>query len=140
MEDNRRKLYNALSKDYDMGTFDQFCKDIQDEGKRKKLYDVTSKEYDYGSYDSFSKQLGISKGKPTTTQGASVPQQPIAKPQQVAANKAVKGTSMTPAEKAGLIRSVGNMVDESAAAVQQTVDRMKYAKANKGLDVKPKRH
>ena len=37
MEDNRRKLYNALSKDYDMGTFDQFCKDIQDEGKRKKL-------------------------------------------------------------------------------------------------------
>jgi len=103
MEDNRRKLYNALSKDYDMGTFDQFCKDIQDEGKRKKLYDVTSKEYDYGSYDSFSKQLGISKGKPTTTQGASVPQQPIAKPQQVVANKTVKGTLMTPAEKAGLI-------------------------------------
>lgn len=59
MDDNRKKLYDALSGEYDMGTYDQFCKDIQDSGKRKRLYDATSKEYDYGTYDSFSKQLGL---------------------------------------------------------------------------------
>lgn len=30
MDDNRKKLYDALSDEYDMGTYDQFCKDIQD--------------------------------------------------------------------------------------------------------------
>lgn len=57
--DNKRKLYDALSKDYDMGSYEQFVKDIQDESKRRKLYDATSKEYDYGDYESFSRQLGI---------------------------------------------------------------------------------
>ena len=57
--DNKRKLYDALSKDYDMGSYEQFVEDIQDESKRKKLYDVTSKEYDYGDYESFSRQLGM---------------------------------------------------------------------------------
>lgn len=56
--DNKRKLYDALSRDYDMGSYDQFCSDIDDEGKRRKLYDATSNEYDYGSWESFSKQLG----------------------------------------------------------------------------------
>ena len=59
MEDNKRKLYDALSKDYDLGTFEQFESDISDAGKRRKLYDATINEYDYGDYSSFEKQLGF---------------------------------------------------------------------------------
>ena len=55
---NKRKLYDALSKDYDMGTYEQFCSDLNDEKKRRKLFDATSKEYDLGTYDSFNSQLG----------------------------------------------------------------------------------
>lgn len=57
MDDNKKKLYDALSEEYDMGTFEQFCSDINDDEKRKKLYDATINEYDFGDYDSFSKQL-----------------------------------------------------------------------------------
>ncbi len=39
--------------------FEQFCKDISDEGKRRKLYDAASELYDFGSYESFSKKLGF---------------------------------------------------------------------------------
>ena len=59
MKDNARKLYDALSQEYDLGTYEQFSSDIQDEAKRKKLYDATSEEYDYGDYNSFSSQLGF---------------------------------------------------------------------------------
>lgn len=56
--DNKRKLYDALSEDYDMGSYEQFCSDLNDENKRRKLYEATSEEYDMGSWDSFSQQLG----------------------------------------------------------------------------------
>ena len=59
MNDNARKLYDALSQEYDLGTFEQFSSDIQDENKRRKLYDATIQEYDFGEYDSFNKQLGF---------------------------------------------------------------------------------
>ena len=84
MDDNKKKLYDALSKDYDMGTYEQFCKDIQDSGKRKRLYDATSKDYDYGSFDSFNKQLGfVATAKPAVPANSqskpSAPQKPVQK-------------------------------------------------------------
>lgn len=66
--DNKRKLYDALSQEYDMGSYEQFCSDLNDDNKRRKLYDATSKEYDFGSYDSFNGHLGygpISQAAPT---------------------------------------------------------------------------
>ncbi|MBQ2778553.1 MAG: hypothetical protein IJF46_02110 [Bacteroidaceae bacterium] len=54
---NKRKLYDALSVDYDMGTFEAFCKDVEDNTKRRKLYDAISDEYDLGSYEDFCAQL-----------------------------------------------------------------------------------
>ena len=42
MEDNKRKLYDALSQDYDLGSFEQFSADIADDTKRRKLYDATA--------------------------------------------------------------------------------------------------
>ena len=62
MEDNKRKLYDALSEDYDLGSFEQFSADIADETKRRKLYDAAIEDYDFGDYDSFSAQLGFGKG------------------------------------------------------------------------------
>ena len=60
MNDNKRKLYDALSNDYDMGTYEQFRKDLEDKDKRRKLYDATSDAYDFGDYDQFEAQLGYS--------------------------------------------------------------------------------
>ena len=59
MNDNKRKLYDALSQDYDLGTFEQFESDIADAGKRRKLYDATIEEYDFGDFAEFENQLGF---------------------------------------------------------------------------------
>lgn len=75
--DNKRKLYDALSQDYDMGSYEQFCADLNDEGKRRKLYNATSQDYDLGTWDSFSKQLGYGKAaKPASAPAAPSVEQP----------------------------------------------------------------
>ena len=131
MDDNRKKLYDALSGEYDMGTYDQFCKDIQDSGKRKRLYDATSKEYDYGTYDSFSRQLGFDE---STT--ASHSQKPVQKPSHPAQEpRKTSGTRMTEAERQNMLNGISGMVAQSKAGLQRTKNRMNYAKANTGLRV-----
>ena len=57
--DNRRKLFDELSKSYEMGSFDKFGKDIWNEKKRKALYDTVSKKYEVGTFNDFSQQLGV---------------------------------------------------------------------------------
>ena len=64
MPDNKRKLYDVLSKDYDLGTFEQFSNDLNDEEKRKKAYQAVSASYDVGNFDKFSADLGITKAQP----------------------------------------------------------------------------
>lgn len=44
INENRKRLYDTLSKDYDLGTYEQFITDIQDSEKRKKLYDAIKNE------------------------------------------------------------------------------------------------
>lgn len=74
MEDNNSKrLYDALSKDYDMGSYEQFVSDIQDKGKRQKLYDTIKEEYELPDFDGFSKQLGITETVPAQTQAPAAP-------------------------------------------------------------------
>ena len=138
MDDNRKKLYDALSKEYDMGTFEQFCKDIQDEGKRRKLYNATSKEYDYGSYDSFSKQLmGAPKPqqqKPQETDpAASQQQKPASAPSAAPAQQ--KDKPLTPAQRQAMIDQVQQMQYQTNASMQRTKNRMDFARANAGLNV-----
>lgn len=60
MEDNKtRVLYDRLTQDgYDIGDFDSFNKNVQDEAKRKSLYEtITNDGYDVGDFDSFSSKL-----------------------------------------------------------------------------------
>lgn len=54
---NKRKLYDAISEEYDMGDFDTFANDVNDAAKRRKLYDAIKDSYDLGDFDSFSNQL-----------------------------------------------------------------------------------
>lgn len=59
-DNNKRKiLYDHLIQDgYDLGDYDSFSKNLDNETKRKNLYDaITSDNYDVGDYDSFSKKL-----------------------------------------------------------------------------------
>ena len=55
--ENKKKLYEALSGEYDMGDFDSFANDVNDAAKRRKLYDAIKDSYDLGDFDSFSNQL-----------------------------------------------------------------------------------
>lgn len=59
MEDKTRVLYDRLTQDgYDIGDFDSFSKNVQDETKRKSLYEtITNDGYDVGDFDSFSSKL-----------------------------------------------------------------------------------
>ena len=70
MNDNRRKLYDALSEDYELGSFEQFSKDIKDDSKRQKLYDAIKEEYDLPDFAGFSQQLGIVESMSHNTQPA----------------------------------------------------------------------
>lgn len=88
MEDNKtRVLYDRLTQDgYDIGDFDSFSKNVQDEAKRKSLYEtITNDGYDVGDFDSFSSKLvARSQEEPVTnvtTQNVQ-PEQPQAQPVQ----------------------------------------------------------
>lgn len=117
--ENRRKLYDALSQDYDMGTYEQFCKDIQDETKRKKLYDATSEVYDYGDYAKFSSQLGFGQTSPApvidTTSDQTAEVQPSTEKKQ-------EGWKPTPMQKAFMMDELQNVVDSTLGRMQQSVD------------------
>lgn len=51
--DKIKQLYSTVSKDYDVGTYDDFSAKLQDSAKRKAFYDFASKNYDLGDYTSF---------------------------------------------------------------------------------------
>jgi len=60
-DDKLKKLYENVSKEYDLPAYDEFRKDMQDDTKRKKLYDAVSKDYDLPDYDTFSSDMGVKK-------------------------------------------------------------------------------
>jgi hypothetical protein len=51
------KIYNALAKDFDLGSYDEFSTTIADPEKRRKAYDHLSKSYDVGEYADFEKRV-----------------------------------------------------------------------------------
>lgn len=90
--DNRRKLYDNINKEYDLPDYDQFSKDMEDDTKRKKLYDAVAKEYDLPDYNKFSQDMGYGQQQASTNtqqnvqQSAQTAQKPqTQQPQQTAA-------------------------------------------------------
>lgn len=61
--DKTKVLYDAVSKDYNIGTFDEFSKKLQDPSKREAFYKGVGSEYNLGSYDEFSKKVGAVEKK-----------------------------------------------------------------------------
>lgn len=122
--DNKRKLYDALSKDYDMGTFEQFCTDIQDDNKRRKLYDATSETYDYGDYSKFSSQLGFGENAPAPVEApapASTPDSAV----QPTAEKKQEAWKPTPMQKAFMMGSIQSSLDRFKAQSDASLERAK---------------
>lgn len=68
--DKRKTLYDAVSKDYNVGTYDEFKGKLQDPIKRKAFYNGVGKEYNLGSYDEFQDKIGVAKKKDTPAPGA----------------------------------------------------------------------
>ncbi len=61
MPDKVKLLYDAVSKDYDVGSYDEFSKKLQDPTKRKAFYDGVGAEYDLGNYSDFETKVGGGK-------------------------------------------------------------------------------
>jgi len=61
--DKTKVLYDAVSKDYNVGSFDEFSKKLQNPSKREAFYKGVGSEYSLGSYDEFSKKVGAVEKK-----------------------------------------------------------------------------
>lgn len=61
MPDKIKLLYDAVSKDYDLGTLDEFSNKLKDPTKRKAFYDGVGAEYKLGDYSDFETKIGAKK-------------------------------------------------------------------------------
>jgi len=61
IEDKKKILFDAVSKDYNIGTFDEFSKKLEDNSKRKAFYEGVGAEYNLGSYTDFEAKIGVKK-------------------------------------------------------------------------------
>ena len=93
--DNRYKLWQTISKEYDLPDYNQFSKDMEDATKRKSLHDAVSAEYDLPDFDQFSKDMGY---ETQTTQQGNQNAQNAKKAQQTAQSSQVEEGRGLPSE------------------------------------------
>ena len=58
MDDKKKTLYDALSTMYELGSYDDYTKKLNDDNKRRALYDAAKDTFELGDYDTFSRNLG----------------------------------------------------------------------------------
>ena len=63
MPDSRKKLYDAISNEFDLGTFEEFNSKMNIPESRKKLYESVSIDFDLGTFDEFESKVGALKKK-----------------------------------------------------------------------------
>jgi len=63
MPDPRKKIYDALSSNYNLGSFEDFNKKMDNKESRQKLYNSVSKDFDLGSYNEFESKVAPVKKK-----------------------------------------------------------------------------
>lgn len=68
-DDKTKILYDAVSQKYDIGSFDDFSKKLQDPSKRKAFYDGVGQEFQLGAYDEFENKIGVKKKEPSAPGG-----------------------------------------------------------------------
>lgn len=57
----KKVLYDAISKNYNLGSYEEFDKKLQDPAKRKAFYSGIGAEYNLGSFDEFENKIGVKK-------------------------------------------------------------------------------
>lgn len=85
--DNRRRLYDNLYKEFQLPEYNQFSEDMKDETKRKRLWENVGKEYQLPDFDKFSRDMGY---EVQTTQQGNQNAQNAKKPQQTAQSSHVE--------------------------------------------------
>lgn len=63
-ESKSKVLYDAVSSDYELGTYDEFKEKLKDPSKRQALYDAISSDYNLGTYDEFESKINIQEEVP----------------------------------------------------------------------------
>jgi len=56
-QDKSKVLYDAVSKDYDIGTYEEFSAKLQNPEKRKSFYEGVGQEYALGTYEDFESKI-----------------------------------------------------------------------------------
>jgi len=62
-QDKSKVLYDAVSKDYDIGTYEEFSAKLQNPEKRKSFYEGVGQEYALGTYEDFESKITPLKKK-----------------------------------------------------------------------------
>lgn len=60
-DDKIKVLFDAVSKDYNLGTESEFRTKLADPTKRKAFFDGVGAEYDLGTYEDFQKKVGFAE-------------------------------------------------------------------------------
>jgi hypothetical protein len=76
--DNLKKLYDNVSKEYELPDYATFQKDMQNEDNLKKFYSAVSADYELPEYEVFVVDMGLKK-KEQTSQGSATPLSPSTK-------------------------------------------------------------
>jgi len=60
-QESRKKLYDAVSTKFDIGSFDEFNKKMDDSSSRKKFYEAVSTDFDLGDFNTFETKISVKK-------------------------------------------------------------------------------
>lgn len=78
MDENRKKLYDQLSANYDMGTFDEFDSDLDNEDNQKVAWQAVGGQDGYGDFGLFQQAIQRSPQAAETRQAEPAATQPDA--------------------------------------------------------------
>lgn len=73
--DKSKVLYDAVSEDYDLGTYEDFSSKLQNPVKRKAFYDGVGSEYNLGSFEEFEAKITTPLKKKDTSEVSSPKQE-----------------------------------------------------------------
>lgn len=136
-QDYIQKSYDLISKDYNVGTIDDFKKSIEKPEGMKKVYDYLSESFNVGDFDSFSKNM--LPDKTTLQQGGNfVTQIPVPEPAGPLANvpkpvnpltnpgyafESIRRTGTIPTPKtADKEKMIGQTIDENRQLINTELD------------------
>jgi hypothetical protein len=83
---SRKKLYSALSSQFDLGSYEEFNAKMDNPESRKKLYGAVSNSFDLGSYEEFESKVA------STPQGQTPQAEPQAEVQKPQVKKKEQGS------------------------------------------------